>query len=271
MAMLRARTLNLLTFAVLALAGSGVSAQGLIFNLPEDGKMVEYEGTLTQGTSADDESPLSWTCQLTIKSVGRENAEFQGESQPCRWLEIKVLTGNSGAAGLDPGPVGSRIYLVLVPESKITDKPADEAGIPNDMLPIVQGYRRLGEAGTEPIRTSSLRFFPTISLLTSYTDPELIASTEVPDTILPGGNAGLTAAHWRGKSVMESPKVRSTNEADYWVSTDVPFGLARWVVTVTTEEKDLAAARSDFRVAVVKKLDMKLKSMDGVAERELQP
>ena len=94
MAMLRARTLNLLTFAVLALAGSGVSAQGLIFNLPEDGKMVEYEGTLTQGTSADDESPLSWTCQLTIKSVGRENAEFQGESQPCRWLEIKVLTGN---------------------------------------------------------------------------------------------------------------------------------------------------------------------------------
>ena len=70
---------------------------------------------------------------------------------------------------------------------------------------------------------------------------------------------------------MESPKVRSTNEADYWVSTDVPLGLARWVVTVTTEEKDLAAARSDFRVAVVKKLDMKLKSMDGVAERELQP
>jgi len=70
---------------------------------------------------------------------------------------------------------------------------------------------------------------------------------------------------------MESPKVRSTNEADYWVSTNVPFGLARWVVTVTTEEKDLAAPRSDFRVAVVKKLDMRLKSMDGVAERELQP
>jgi len=102
--MLRARILNLLTFAILALAGSGVSAQGLIFHLPDDGKMVEYEGTLTQGTSADDESPLTWTCQLTIKSVGKEDAPFQGENQPCRWLEIKVLTGNSGAAGLDPGP-----------------------------------------------------------------------------------------------------------------------------------------------------------------------
>jgi hypothetical protein len=268
--MLRARILNLLTFAILALAGSGVSAQGLIFDLPDDGKMVEYEGTLTQGTSADDESPLTWTCQLTIKSVGKEDAPFQGENQPCRWLEIKVLTGNSGAAGLDPGPVGSRIYLVLVPESKIIDQPVDKTGIPNDMLPIVKGYRRLGEEGVEPIKTTSLRFFPTISLLTTYPDPELIASNEVPETILQGGNAGITAAHWRGKTVMESPKIRSTNEADYWVSQDIPFGLARWVVTVTTEEKDLAAARSDFRVAVVKKLDMKLKNKDGVAERELQ-
>jgi hypothetical protein len=96
--MLRARALNLLSLAILVLAGSVANGQGLIFHLPEDGKMVEYEGTLTQGTSAEDEAPLTWTCELTIKSVGREDAEFQGTSQPCRWLEIKVLTGNAGAA-----------------------------------------------------------------------------------------------------------------------------------------------------------------------------
>lgn len=265
--MLRARALNLLSLAILVLAGSVANGQGLIFHLPEDGKMVEYEGTLTQGTSAEDEAPLTWTCELTIKSVGREDAEFQGTSQPCRWLEIKVLTGNAGAAGLDPGPVGSRIYRVLVPESKIIDTSRDSAGIPNDMLPIVKGFRRLGEEGVEPIKTSALRFFPTISLLTSYTDPETVATNEVPETILQG--AGISAVHWRGKSVMESQKTRSTNEADYWVSKDVPFGLARWVVTLTTEEKDLAATRGDFRVAVVKKLDMKLRRIRDNAESEL--
>jgi hypothetical protein len=53
------------------------------------------------------------------------------------------------------------------------------------------------------------------------------------------------------------------------VSKTVPFGLARWVVTVTTEEKDLAANRSDFKVAVVKKVDMKLRRIRENAESEL--
>lgn len=265
--MLRSWTLRLLTFASLAVTGSAVSAQGLIFHLPEDGSMVEYEGTLTQATSVDDEKPLTWTCELTIKSVGREDAEFEGRMQPCRWVEIKVLTGNAGAAGLDPGPVGSRIYRVLVPESKINEEWKDKDGIPNDMLPIVKGYRRLGEEGVEPIKTSALRYFPTISLLTNYLEPEKVADNEVPDTILQG--AGITAVHWRGKTVMESQKTRSTNEGEYWVSKTVPFGLARWVVTVTTEEKDLAANRSDFKVAVVKKVDMKLRRIRENAESEL--
>jgi len=68
---------------------------------------------------------------------------------------------------------------------------------------------------------------------------------------------------------MESSKSRSTNEGEYWVSKDVPFGLARWVVTITTEEKELAAARSEFRTVIVKKLDMKLKRIRDNAESEL--
>ena len=75
-----------------------VNAQGLIFHLPEDGKAVEYEGTLTQATGPDDQAPLTWTCELSIKSVGREEAEFEGKVQPCRWIEIKTLTGTAGAA-----------------------------------------------------------------------------------------------------------------------------------------------------------------------------
>jgi hypothetical protein len=244
-----------------------VSGQGLIYRLPEDGVAVEYEGTLTQGKSVDDEEPLSWTCELTIKSVGREDAEYMGQMQPCRWIEIKTVTGKAGEAGIDPGPVGSRLYKLLVPESKVLAEPADSTGVANDMLPIVRGFRRLGEEGIENIRTPAIRYYPTISLLTSYPEPEVIATNAVPELILQ--DRQYSSVHSRGKVVMESQKVRSTNEGEYWVSQDVPFGLARWVVTVTTEEKDLAAPRSEFRTATVKKVDMKLKRIRQNAESEL--
>ena len=95
-----------------------VAAQSLIFHLPADGTAVEYVGTLSQSNGPDDQAPLSWMCELSIKSVGQEQAEFKGKLQPCRWLEIKSLTGKETAAGIDPGPVGARIYKVLVSRTK---------------------------------------------------------------------------------------------------------------------------------------------------------
>lgn len=244
-----------------------VLAQGLIFHLPQDGMAVEYEGILTQGNSADDPAPLTWTCELSIKSVGQEQAEFQGQMQMCRWVEIKTLTGKSGAAGIDPGPVGARIYKVLIPESKVIDDWKDADGIPNDMMPIIRGFRRLGEEAVTEISTPALRFYPTITLLTSYPESETIATSEAPETLLQGES--ITARHMKGKLVMSSQKSRSTNEGDYWVSKDVPFGLARWVVTVTTEEKDSAAPVAEFRPVTVKKIDMKLRRIRDSAESEL--
>ena len=249
------------------ISGGSATAQGLIFHLPEDGMAVEYEGTLTQGTGPDDQKPLSWTSELSIKSVGREEAEFEGQVQPCRWLEIKTLTGKAGAAGIDPGPVGARIYKVLVPESKVLHDWKDASGIPNEMLPIVKGFRRLGEEAVKPITTPSLRFYPTISLLTSYPNPETVATSDVAETLLQGQQ--ITARRMKGSFVMESEKSRSVNEGEYWVSEGVPFGLARWIVTVTTFEKDSAAPVSEFRPTIVKKVDMKLRKLRENAESEL--
>lgn len=264
--------LNPLAIAVtlcmaIGFGGTTACAQGLIFHLPQDGMAVEYEGTLTQATGPDDQAPLSWTCELSIKSVGQEQAEFEGQMQACRWLEIKTLTGKAGAAGIDPGPVGARIYKVLVPESKIVDDWKDADGIPNEMMPIVKGFRRLGEEEVKPITTPALRFYPTISLLTSYVEPETVATSDTPEILLQGQS--ITARRMKGKLVAESTKVRSTNEAEYWVSKDVPFGLARWIVTVTTDEKDSAAPVSEFKPTTIKKVDMKLRRIRENVESEL--
>jgi hypothetical protein len=68
---------------------------------------------------------------------------------------------------------------------------------------------------------------------------------------------------------MERPESRSTNVGEYWVTPDVPFGLARWIVAVTREEKESTAPRSDFRPVVTVQVDMKLKRIRQDAESEL--
>ena len=253
--------------AVYFFAAPGANAQGLIFNLPEDKSAVEYKGTLTQATGPDDQAPLTWACELTIKSVGREDAEFEGVVQPCRWIEIKTLTGKTAETGIVPGPVGARIYKVLVPESKIIGQPVDKDGIPNDMIPIVRGFRRLGEEAVKEIKTPALRIYPTISLLTNYDDPEIIATNARPETDLQGMD--IQAKHMKGKLVMERAESKSTNQGELWVSDAVPFGLARWIVSVTREEKESTAPRADFHIVNVVSVDMKLQRIRTDAETEL--
>ncbi|MCA9064083.1 MAG: hypothetical protein KDA96_13520 [Planctomycetaceae bacterium] len=253
--------------ATLSALASPAAAQGLLYYLPEDGQQVEYEGILTEATSATDENPLKWNRELIIRSVGREDAEFNGEVQPCRWIEIKLVTGQAGAEGIVPGPVGSRVYKLLVPESRIMPEPEDDDTIPNDMIPIVRGYRRLGEESVQELNVRAVRIYPTICLLTHYDGAEVVASNEDADVLKQ--NLRVSAKHMKGKHVMERPESRSTNDGEYWVTQEVPFGIARWVVTVTRETKESTAARDAFKVVSILKVDMKLRDISE-AESELQ-
>ena len=73
----------------------------------------------------------------------------------------------------------------------------------------------------------------------------------------------------KGKLVMERAESKSTNEAEFWVSSDVPFGLARWIVSVTREEKESTAPRSEFHVVNVVSVDMKLTRLRDNVDSEL--
>ena len=109
--------------------------------------------------------------------------------------------------------------------------------------------------------------YPTICLLANYDNPETIASSDIPEILAQG--VSVTAKRMKGVAVQERPESRSTNTGEYWVSKDVPFGLARWVVSVTTEEKETTAARSEFRIVQTRQTDMKLKRIRQNAESEL--
>ncbi|MEQ9408402.1 MAG: hypothetical protein RIK87_11775 [Fuerstiella sp.] len=263
--------LMLLTLVILFGEHPTAGAQGLIFNLPEDGTGVEYEGEITYVTVRTDiaagKESITKAREMSIKSVGREDAEFEGQIQPCRWIEIKVITGTAGEAGIDPGPVGSRIYKVLVPESKILATAVDADLIPNIMLPVVRGYRRSGEAQVRPLKSSAIAFYPTICQLLNYPEPELIAASETPQT--KATNMSFNAKHLKGRVVMERTESRSTNEAHFWITDEVPFGLARWEVTVTREQKESTAPRDSFQEVVTTSSTMSVRRLLPIAESEL--
>ena len=255
----------------LFMSSTSCPAQGLIFSLPEDGTGIEYEGQIIQETVRseleDGRETLTWNSELSIKSVGREDAEYNGKIQPCRWVEIKLVTGTAEASGIDAGPAGARIYKVLIPESKVIDTPVDAEAIPNTVLPIVQGFRRLGEEQVEPITSRGLVMYPTMCLLANYETPILVSRSESITNI--AGIQSFDSRHMKGETVRERRNSRSTNIGEFWVSEDVPFGLVAWSVTVSRESKGSTEDRDKFRPVGSVKSDMRVRQIIRAAESEL--
>lgn len=270
--MLRAPSfLSIAIFFASTLFAASANAQGLIFFLPEDGTGVEYEGEIVQEVIRDDikagKEAITKARVITIKSVGREDRDFEGTVQPCRWIEIKVVTGDAGEAGVDPGPVGARIYKLLVPENKIISTAEDSSGVPNVMFPIVEGFRRSGEAEVRQIKTKAISIYPTICQLINYPEQNVVSAAATPSTKMT--NTSFSARHIKGRLVMERRESRTTNEADYWVTQEVPFGLARWEVIVKQEKKESTATRQDFKEFSTTKSVMSVRRFLSNAESEL--
>ena len=235
------------------LAGPGTaSAQMLIWNLPEDdGVWVRFEGSYKQtrsrpNSNAGDEN-LEWQSDLTISSVGRETVD----GRACRWVEFKSITKPKGLEQ-KPGPGDSYIYKVLIPEDRVIGKTVDAETIPVTYLPIVKGWRKVGGREPQPVTEKALAIYPTIALVTYY--PDLKAEGEAEQMQV--GGMAVSARLWKGERKLETSTSRSTNAASLWLSDDVPFGLARFQVTLTQEKKEIAASADEFRRAALTEVEM---------------
>lgn len=236
-------------FGLFVLAQPGFG-QGLLFSLPPDGSWIRYEGTVKQIDQRPDPetgqlktaAELNWIRHVQIQSVGQETAEFRGTNQPCRWLEIMVRTGVQSEEGLDDGLIGKRVYKVLVPESLIDGKGRDPKGVPVDMLPIIKGFKQHGQIEPKPIRAKAIRVYPTVSLLAHYADPKVELASGNPGAPM----KAVTGRQFSGTLTIERRSSRIRNNAKWWVSQEVPFGLVSWQVTQTRESKNITDPRSSF-------------------------
>ncbi len=265
------RTLLLSLICVVSFSGS-LSAQGLIWELPADGSWVRFEGTYEKempGPESNDLNiKLQWTRHLIISSVGSEMAEYEGEQTACRWLEFKCITGKSTESGVAPGVSGPRIYKVLVPEKAISGEIKATIGkieLPITFLPIVRGYRKIGDRPVEPLKTNILRFYPMITMLEHYTQWDSVGEPASVET--PAGT--VSAREYQGTFTSESTTTRSKNEGKIWRTSEFPFGVAKWTVVITRETKGGTRPRTEFKQTSLIQVNMSAHEVGKNAESEL--
>ena len=252
------------------LSASAASAQGPVLRLPADGTWVRFEGTYTQTEIRPDSATgkleiPAWREQVTIKSVGTETAEFQGEMVPCRWIEVKVERGREAEGKIDVGVTGLEIYKVLVPESAVTAEPATQDGILNNYLPIVKGVRKHGQSDPQPIAEPALRLYP-LAILFGFCR-ELQTEEKGVD---PGVGLGAVSAEvLAGSSILERKSSRTQLEMKIWASSDVPFGVAAWTAKITRQIKDAQETRDEFRTVTEVVVDLKAQRTGTDATSEL--
>ena len=257
------QSLILAMFALTWCSAATSQAQGLLWNLPEDGAVVEYAGKYTnkQERPGSNEGPLEleWDARLTIQSVGEETAEFDGLPTPCRWIEFKLVTGKpsakgvEAAAGIDPGPHGTRIYKVLIPVSRIKGQLRDDDGLPVTFIPIVKGFRKIGQQPARPVKEKVLAFYPVLGLFANYLN--LAQEGEPADLDLP--NLGsIKTKQMKGTLKLQNQTSKSENVGEIWLADDLPFGWAKYHVKLSRQEKDITAPASAFAPAAEIEVEM---------------
>jgi hypothetical protein len=252
----------------LALAPAPVRAQVLIWSLPkQDGTWVRFEGTHKQSQARPNlnigDEMLEWRSELTISSVGTEMVE----GAPARWVEFKSVTKPNDLEK-PAGPGGTYVYKVLIPENRVIGKTIDDETIPVTFLPIIKGYRKVGDRDVEPVAEKALAVYPRIALITFYPDLQP-AGEQTEELALQVSNDPVAARVFKGTRILQRATERSTNSATLWLSDQVPFGLAKYQVTLTREEKNLEASADEFQRMSLIEVEMSAVAQGGEARSEL--
>jgi hypothetical protein len=272
------RFIHLTILAALVALGFGETAhaQGLILNLPKDGAWVRFEGTVKQvefrPEAPEGDISMEWIQHLTLKSVGQEEAVYNGKKVPCRWVEIKILTGKPSESGVETGPVGERIYKLLIPEVRVVGTIADTEKIPFSFLDIVKGYRKVAGNVTPiplaPGGEGAFQVYPLVGPLMHFDTIEPAGGDE--QVQVPGG--AIKAKKFKARRVIESPTVRTTCEAEFLRCDPeaIPFALAKWTTKTTIERKDSSAARTTaFKPATQVNVEMSAHEWGTGAKSEI--
>lgn len=247
-------------------------AQGLILRLPPDGTWVRYEGTFGQTEIRPDTATGKleippWAEHVTIKSVGSEEADYQGEKVMCRWIEIKIERGREADGKIDTGSTGLELYKILVPESLVTAETKSNDGVPASFTPIVKGIRQLGKGMPRDLEVGAFKLYPLAVVFGYCRDYEVTEQGIDPEVGLPDVKADVRS----GTTTIERPSSKTELETKVWTSEQVPFGVAAWSSKITRSIKDAQEPRENFRPLTEVTVNMKARESGMDAKSDLNP
>ena len=229
-----------------------VAAQGLVWNLPESGTWARYAGEYRQvtvrPTSTEGDLTLQWQCLLEIRCLERTTAEWKGEQVSCVWLELESQIGQQVDGQLETGPGSVRLYKILVPEQEVIGKAFFDLPIPRAYLPVVQGYRKIGEGDVQPLQGNVFQTFPVLSQVLINEQAKIAGEDTV--TVQAGSADApreIAATRIENSTVIQELSSRSTNNTTLWISDEIPFGSVRWIVRTERETKTLVDTRDLFK------------------------
>ena len=256
---MKAFAAGLCLIVTVCLLTSPVQAQGVVCQLPEDGTWVKFEGTYAQSELRPNEQNSKvditpWIEHVWIKSVGEEMAEYKEKMTACRWIEIKIERGREKDGKIDTGLTGTELYKVLVPESAVIDDNVDAEGVPVSFLPLVKGFRKLGNGNAKPLTEPALQLYPLGILVGYFRELRKVEEGVDPEIGLENVKAD---SQWQGQVTTERPSSRTVMESTIWKSKEVPFGVARWSAKITREIKDDQSPREDFKPSSEVVIEMK--------------
>ena len=244
------RSLNLLALSLVLLCPATAAAQGLLWQLPPDGTAATYGGSYNQvlrrsGTDEQDVE-LTFNRELRVRSVGSQQVEFEGQTQPARWIELEQTTQPTGATQRGAG--GSIIVKLLVPESFFDGQLVDSRGLPKSAIPVVRGYEQRDGGAVNEIAPGRYQPFPSVTLLRM---PENLTE-QSPGT-------------WTATEEVESTTSRTEVQTRLVRDETTPFGIASWTVQTKDSAKQAANPRDTFVVRSETTGSMEFKSAEDGA------
>ena len=111
----------------------------------------------------------------------------------------------------------------------------------------------VGDREVEPVSEHALAVYPHIAVLTYY--PDLTPKNEGPTT-LSVGDATFTATANQGSRILQDRRSRSKNSATLWLADAIPFGLAKFAVTIERDQKLPTASAEEFKRSAVIEVEM---------------
>jgi hypothetical protein len=198
--------------AVLAFVANSapVAADGMIHDLPADGSWVRFD-VIGEGQKPGGEVAVSLKGTLTLKSVGRE----QAEGIDCRWIEFEMALAFQRG---DRNGEQTELFKLLIPEKYL-------ATGQNPRAHVVKGWKRDAAGAIQELDLKNRNARDVESL------DELLnggqAKSEKSDGVeinTPGGTFQCTRLN--GKE--SSPSGDIDLEIQTWLTDTVPFGVAAY-------------------------------------------